>query len=231
MRQDLRLSEEDKQRFADERALGMIAPDADILNRTASRVLKAEIQTPKIQKVVADLFAAAGGQIEAGRSDEHQGRTRRLVGLAAPQIGVPLRIIVIDTKVTPERKGDSRLECFINPRIVWRSRETAVGREGCFSAGPVWGLVRRSVYVKFSAWTSEGKKVEREFSGFTARIAQHEVDHLNGVRFPERIRTDRNRHWVHSEELLEYAKQPEGWSRTVTRAEWEALKRGELHTS
>lgn len=231
MQHNLRLSEEDQRRFADERALGMVAPETDVLNQTATRVLKVEIQTPKIQKVIADLFAAAGGQIKAGRADEQQGRTRRLVGLAAPQIGVPLRIIVIDTEVTPERRGQSKLECFVNPRIIWRSRETVAGREGCFSAGPVWGLVRRSVAVKLRAWTPEGKRIERTFEDFTARITQHEVDHLNGVRFPERIRADRNRHWVHSEELLDYAKQPEGWPRTVTRAEWEAFKRGELNVS
>lgn len=228
MREDLRLSDEDKLRFADERALGMVAPEADVLNQTATPVAEAEIKTSPMQKIVTKLFAAAGGQIKAGRADADKGRTRRLVGLAAPQIGVSKRIIVIDTKVTPERKGESHLECFINPEIVWRSRETAPGREGCFSAGPVWGLVRRSVAVKLRALTAEGKVTERIFEGFTARIVQHEVDHLNGVRFPERIRTDRHRHWVHSEELLDYAKHPDGWPRTVSLAEWEVYKRGKL---
>jgi peptide deformylase len=206
----------------------MVAPEADVLNRVATRVSEAEIGTPTVKKIVAKLFAAAGGQIEAGRADAAKGRTRRLVGLAAPQIGVPRRIIVVDTKVTPERKGESHLECLINPEIVWRSRETTPGREGCFSAGPVWGIVRRPIAVKIRALTPEGKAIEQIFEGFTARIVQHEIDHLDGVRFPERIRSDRHRHWVHAEELFNYAKRPEGWPCIVTRAEWEAFKRGEL---
>jgi peptide deformylase len=227
MNRELRLSEEDVQRFAEERALGMIGPESSVLNQKATRVLKRGLGTKELKSIIARLFAAAGGQIEAGQNGETK-NMRRLVGLAAPQIGESKQIIIIDTRVSPDRKGESELECFINPKIVWHSKETAAGREGCFSAGPFWGLVRRPIAVRIKALTPEGKTVERTFEGFTARIAQHEIDHLKGIRFPERIRSDRHRHWVQSEELLEYAKQPERWTRTVSRAEWEAFKRGEL---
>jgi peptide deformylase len=174
-----------------------------------------------VQKIIERLLAVATGQQYA---IEERKKRRMLVGLAAPQIGEPHRIIVVDTKISAERKTPGKLECFINPEIIWRSRETIEGREGCFSAGPVWGLVRRPVAVKIRAFDIAGNRTERIFEGFTARIACHEIDHLDGIRFPERIKTDRKRHWVHTEELALYPKHINQWPRLCTRQRWESFK-------
>lgn len=129
-------------------------------------------------------------------------------------------MVVVDTRVTREKKRAGRLECFINPEIIWRSRETDEWREGCFSAGPVWGLVRRPIAVKIRAYTPEGKQVERIFEGFTARIVQHEIDHLNGVRFPNHIKSDKKRHWVHAEEIAAYLENIHRWPRICSVDRW-----------
>ena len=219
------LTEADKKRADQERALGMVAPDAPILSRTIRAVDPKLIKTPLIQEVVSRLFLAAGSQQQSNR----QGKARRmLVGLAAPQIGEDWRIAVVDTRVTPDRKNGGQLECFINPVIIWRSKETEEGREGCFSAGPVWGLVRRAVEVKITAFTPEGEKIERVLEGFTARVVQHEVDHLHGIRFPERIRSDKKRHWVHAEEILLYPENIHNWPRLCSKDNWEAVKQGKI---
>jgi len=214
------LSAEDKARFAEEEAAGMLPPHSPDL-RLPSRAIEPERwASPEVQATIGRLMEAAGSQ----RKDRAKDKKRRtLVGLAAPQIGEHVRIIIIDTKIGAARKKPGKLECFINPEIVWRSRETAEGREGCFSAGPVWGLVRRPVAVKIRALTPEGKMVERIFEDFTARIAQHEIDHLNGIRFPDRIVSDKKRHWVHTEELPLYPARIKQWPRTVSRQRWAEL--------
>jgi peptide deformylase len=219
------LSAEDTERFAEEAAAGMIAPQDPRLRQESAAVDPAKLASPEMQAVVTRLMRTAGSQQH--RPDKSKKR-RTLVGLAAPQIGEMLRIIIIDTKIGPSRKKPGKLECFINPEIVWRSRETEEGREGCFSAGPVWGLVRRSVAVKIRALTPKGKVTERIFEGFTARIAQHEIDHLNGIRFADRITDDKKRHWVHTEELPIYPELIRKWPRTVSRERWDELIGGQL---
>lgn len=210
----------DVRREKNERALGMVSVNDPVLLQKAKAIDPAAIDSQHVKNVIDRLYATAYGQRGSRAGKER----RTLVGLAAPQIGESLRIILIDTKVLPSRKHYGRLECFINPQIIWRSRETAEGREGCFSTGLVWGLVRRSVAVKVRALTPEGKTVEHILENFTARIAQHEIDHLDGIRFPDRIRSDRKRHWVHAEEIEAYPKQIHKWERLCTRERWEMMK-------
>ena len=213
----------DRERFGEEEALGMVKPSDPILTHAAQPIAPNKIKTARIQTVITRLFAAADGQRRGHPADK---KRRTLVGIAAPQVGAWLRIVLMDTQIQPDRKQPGKLECLINPEIVWRSRETEEGREGCFSAGPVWGLVRRPLAVKLRAFTPEGKRVEHIFEGFTARIAQHEIDHLDGIRFADRITSDRKRHWVHTEELADYPKAIKHWARLCTRERWEAFKLG-----
>lgn len=217
------LSPEDIKRFAEELALGMVPVNHPALAQVAATLTPTDIQSPHVKEVISRLLAVAGGQ----QLHRKQGKAKRmLVGLAAPQIGESLRIIAVDTRATRERKRAGHLECFINPEVMWRSHETEEGREGCFSAGPVWGLVRRPLAVKIRALTPEGAHIERIFEGFTARIALHEIDHLNGIRFPDRITSERKRHWVHTEELVVYPEHINQWPRYCTLERWQAFKQG-----
>lgn len=214
------LTDADKARFEEEAALGMVVPGDPQLNQIAKAVDVGNL--PIILNVIEVMQNAANGQ----RNGSKGKKRRTLVGLAAPQVGIGLRVILVDTRVSSNRRDYGSLRCFINPEIIWRSRETNEGREGCFSAGPVWGLVRRPIAIKVRALTPEGKLIERVFEGFTARIMQHEIDHLDGIRFPDRIRSDRKRHWVHTEELEAYVKQIRHWPRTCSLARWQSVKRG-----
>lgn len=219
-------TEGDNVRVRQEESLGMVAPQDPILNRVAKQVDPKLIRTPLIRDVIGALREAAGSQqVSSKRGRGH----RMLVGLAAPQVGHSWRIIVVDTRVTPDRKRSGRLECFINPEIIWRSKEVEEAREGCFSAGSVWGLVRRSIAVKVKAFTPEGEKIERIFEDFTARIIQHEIDHLSGIRFPDRIKSDKKRHWVHAEELPLYPELIHNWPRTCSKERWKDFRSGQKH--
>jgi peptide deformylase len=104
----------------------------------------------------------------------------RGVGLAAPQVGLGLRLVVIDS-------GESRPVVLINPQIVDREDSEEVATEGCLSV-PGWrGEVSRSLGVKVATRTVAGEAVELAFTGYEARVVQHEIDHLDGVLFTTRM--------------------------------------------
>jgi len=128
-------TEGDRARAEQEQLLGMAPMGLPLLNEPAHAVAITDIHTTQTKEVIERLYAAAEGQ----RTRRGKAKRRTLVGLAAPQIGEPLCIVLIDTKVGPDRKNYHKLECFINPEILWRSRETEEGREGCFSAGAAIG--------------------------------------------------------------------------------------------
>ena len=112
-------------------------------------------------------------------------------GLAAPQVHVSLRVVVF--KVMPDRLSETPgdepqpLTFLINPVIEPLTEETALGWEGCLSAPPLRGVVPRATRVRFKGLLLDGRPVEGETSGFQARILQHEVDHLDGVVYLDRM--------------------------------------------
>jgi peptide deformylase len=218
---EYQLTEADVIRFADEHRRGLTLPHDPRLNEIAKAVPVEDIAKPLFQEIIVRMHDIAVSQRRKG--DEKKKR-RTLVGLAAPQIGEQWRIILLDTKVGADRRRYGKLECFINPVVVWRSLETTEEREGCFSTGPVWGLVRRPVAIKIRGYSPGGIVREKVLEGFSARVASHEIDHLDGIRFPERITNDRKRHWVHTEELLDYPDQTKHWPRLCTLERWEQFK-------
>ena len=103
------------------------------------------------------------------------------LGLAAVQVGILKRIIVIDLY------DDVSKFCLINPEIVEMSEETAEIEEGCLSYPNQFGKVKRAVKVKVKALDLDGKTVTIEAEGLLAQALQHEIDHLNGETFKEKI--------------------------------------------
>jgi peptide deformylase len=129
----------------------------DILRDKAIEVKRINSNIHKLLDNMADTMYAAKG-----------------VGLAAPQIGVPKRVVVLDA-------GDGLLE-LINPVIIEKSGK-AVDREGCLSVPNVTGDVERAQKVVVQALNREGELMEYEAEDLLARIFQHEIDHLDGILF------------------------------------------------
>lgn len=113
------------------------------------------------------------------------------VGLAAPQVGVSLRIAVTDTVWRNEEvrhNGDEEggvrdLKVWINPEFLWKSEETAVWEEGCLSVPEFYAEVERPAAVRLRWYDIEGAVHEADFEGFQAVALQHEFDHLDGKLF------------------------------------------------
>lgn len=135
------------------------------------------------------------------------------VGLAAPQIGRNLRLAVIETLPEEDEEGNEiegsrELHVIINPEIVWHSRDVVTGIEGCLSIPGYLGEVERSEKIRVRALDRNGKKVKLRLSGWTARIFQHEIDHLDGVLYIDKL-TDPQRLWTEEayHEMMEEARQ------------------------
>lgn len=114
---------------------------------------------------------------------------RNGVGIAAPQVYVSKRVIIVASRANlryPDAP-DMPAVVMVNPEILEKSDNTILGEEGCLSVRDERGMVARAEMVKVRYFTLEGEPIETVFHGFPARIVQHEIDHLDGVLFVERL--------------------------------------------
>lgn len=114
------------------------------------------------------------------------------IGLAAIQIGEPVRVIVMDLQEKPEgaepdAEGVKTPRFFVNPEIVWSSEELAPYEEGCLSVPEIYDEVMRPARVRLKYLDYNGNAVEEEAEGLFATCIQHEMDHLNGVLFIDHL--------------------------------------------
>jgi peptide deformylase len=144
------------------------APDPR-LQAVSTDVEKVDAEIRKLVEDMADSMYAADG-----------------IGLAAVQIGVPKRVIVIDLDQREKDKAKNPI-AYINPKITWTSDEMAVFEEGCLSVPEIWDDVERPARIKCEYLDLDGKKVELEADGMLATCLQHEMDHLNGVLFIDHL--------------------------------------------
>lgn len=134
----------------------------DVLKKVCKPVKEV---TPKILELIDDMY-------------ETMYETRG-VGLAAPQVGILKRIVVIDVM-------DGNPLTLINPEITYRSEETQTDDEGCLSLPGKCASVTRPMYVNCRAFDEEMNEFEIEAEGLLARCICHELDHLDGIMYPER---------------------------------------------
>lgn len=102
------------------------------------------------------------------------------VGLAAPQVGLPSRLFIV------EIEGDKQ-RVFVNPEIIETSVDLAQFEEGCLSIPGVYADLERPKEIRVQAWNERGRRFVLEADGFLSRVIQHEIDHLNGVLFTDRL--------------------------------------------
>ena len=121
--------------------------------------------TPEVQRIVADMVETMYHQVG--------------IGLAAPQVGISIRLILVDD-------GSRGPRALVNPTIVER-RGSIRGEEGCLSIPGIFGEVERSEWVRVEAKDAEGQLIAFEARGLQARVIQHEMDHLDGVLFIDRL--------------------------------------------
>lgn len=135
-----------------------------------------EFGSPELDDLIEDLFDTMAAQNGAG--------------LAAPQIGVLKRVVVFGVQKNPRYPDVEEVPTtiLINPLVQPLGRRMEEDWEGCLSVPGLRGLVPRYTHVRYSGYDRHGNRIEREASGFHARVVQHECDHLDGILYPRRIR-------------------------------------------
>lgn len=106
-------------------------------------------------------------------------RAHKGIGLAGPQVGLAERVAVIEI--------DTKRIVLINPEVVRKSTDEVVNEEGCLSIPGVWGMVRRPAQVKVRARNQFGKLISFKATGLLAVVVQHEIDHLDGILFTDKV--------------------------------------------
>lgn len=134
-------------------------------NNEILRKKSEKVSFEKAQEIVKKLFQ----EVE----------TKEAAGIAAPQIGENYRVLLAQV--------DDKMIAFINPEIISFSLEKELGEEGCLSLPDIWGYVPRAKEILLSFTDIKGKQQEKRFSDWNARVIQHEIDHLEGVLFIDRV--------------------------------------------
>jgi peptide deformylase len=155
----------------------IVGKDDPILRQKAAAVLLGEIGSKNIQNILNDMKKALHGEEDG-------------VAIAAPQIGVGLRIFVVngdilhDLRLTKNKPKDKKEDLvFINPEIIRLSKKRKKMEEGCLSVRWLYGQVLRSEKATVKAYDENGKEFTKGASGLLAQIFQHEIDHLDGILF------------------------------------------------
>jgi peptide deformylase len=163
-----------------------------VLRERARPLDKSDIKSAVVQKLIDDMIDTM---------HEYHG-----VGLAAPQVHEGLRVFVALLDEEPDAKTDAAV--IINPEIVASTPATEEGWEGCLSIPDIRGRVPRYTDIRVKALDRAGRAIELELKNFSARVAQHETDHLDGVLFFDRMKTfetlsfmdEYSRYWAKDED-------------------------------
>lgn len=146
-------------------------PEGDaILRSRARKITRMDAETLQIVRDMVETVSGVG------------------VGLAAPQIGVPLRLIVIDIPPGSLEEDDPGFQMALyNPQIVRRRGGKETDEEGCLSLRNMYGPVERDLSVVVRAYDMQDREVRITADGFLARVLQHEIDHLEGIMFTDHM--------------------------------------------
>ena len=145
-----------------------------VLRQRAAEIPPTQMQSPPMQRLIDDMIETM---------IDYEG-----IGLAAPQVFEPLRLIVLgDPAADPQDEAAIPLTVLFNPQFTTLSPESLDGWEGCLSIPHLRGVVPRSAAVEVRGYDREGSAVELEAEGILARVLQHEIDHLDGVLFLDRM--------------------------------------------
>ena len=201
-------------------SLKFVTPSDPVLSKIATEIPVDEINSDLIQDDIEKMLKVAYGEQSSRKKPV-------LVGLAAPQVGISKRIILVDLGADGHG-GVANLQVFINPQITYFSEETNEWYEGCFSTDRVCGIVTRPHLIKVSALTREGTPIDGRFEGYVARIFQHEIDHLNGKEFTTHISDPDKLHWVEEDEFPSYRDREawRNWKNKCTFEKWKEIKAG-----
>lgn len=178
-----------------------------VLNR---RELRLKGQQAEIDALL-DFVSGRGNKGVGGVAQD--GMRQSVVGLSANQVGVMKQICVVDLSIG--RKGYHDLQVLVNPRIVSRSKALVRKNEGCVNFPTIRGETQRSATVRVEAWDRSGNELTLKVTGWAAVLLQHEVDHLNGRLFIDRLVDPARADLVGTGKYAIYRKEKDNWTEKI----------------
>ena len=176
------------------RPIVTLADNNPVLRRPANRVRRIDKSPRALMDDMIDTMRDAPG-----------------VGLAAPQIGVELRVIVVEVPTDPEDPESAmRLHALADPEILWFSPEIEEDQEACLSIPGLYGDVPRYVAIRIRGLDRSGRQIELEVADYEARVFQHEIDHLDGILYTQRVTSPDKLYRLQQDAAGEYVRTPLG---------------------
>jgi peptide deformylase len=188
-----------------------LSPTDKLLRKSCVLVSRNEFKTKDFQETVNSLLEFVySGSYKATDKVHTKPST---VGLSANQVGISKRISIVDMAVGHSSYSD--VHVLINPEITWRSKTETQRIEGCVNLQSIWGKVIRSYRVKVKALDRSGNELRLDLHGWPAILLQHEIDHLNGILFIDRLKNSEKALLVKDSEYKEFKKLKDNWKKFI----------------
>jgi peptide deformylase len=153
----------------------LLEKDNPLLREKAELILAEEFKSDWLKMLVQEMIEIM--------------KEKGAVGVAAPQIGISKQVIVFGTSYTRRRDPENHIPdtALINPTYIVLSEEKEADYEGCLNTGELMGEVPRALEIEYAGYDLDGNHLRKRATGLEARILQHEIDHLNGILFFDRV--------------------------------------------
>jgi peptide deformylase len=144
---------------------------------------------------------------------DRQGLGSATAGLSACQVSIMKQVCIVDMSIG--RRGYHDFCVLVNPKITWRSKSVVTKSESCLNFPTVWGITRRARSIRISALDRSGNEIAMKLEGWPAVLLQHEVDHMNGHLFIDRLADPTRAHLVDPGEYSQYLKHRGTWTKII----------------
>jgi peptide deformylase len=189
-----------------------VSEDDPRLRHECAELTRAQLRGREQQVEIDALLDYVYGKSNKAMKGETVDRAKpTTVGLSANQVGVMKQISIVDLSIG--RKGYNDMHVLINPKITWRSKAVVEKAEGCVNFKTIWGVTRRSRTVEVVAMDRSGNEISLKVTGWAAILLQHEVDHLAGRLFIDRLVDPKRADLVKPKEYEAYRKMKADWPR------------------
>jgi peptide deformylase len=191
--------------------LHVLDPKDTILRSPCLGLTKRDLRKTTVQLEIESMIDFVYGNNNKGK---RKNRTASMtVGLSANQVGLPKRITVVDMAIG--KRGYNDIQVLINPEIIWSSKSIVEHCEGCVNLPTIWGYVQRSKRIKVKALDRSGNELLLTLNGWPAILLQHEIDHLNGKLFIEKLPNPQKAFLVEDGDYQKFKIQKKTWKKFI----------------
>jgi len=191
--------------------LSVLKPNDIILRSPCQHLTKRDLRKTTIQQEIESMIDFVYGNNNKGK---HRSRNDAMnVGLSANQVGISKSISIVDMAIG--KRGYSDIHVLINPVIIWSSVSYIENCEGCVNLPTIWGYVKRSKRIKVAALDRSGNEMILTLNGWPAILLQHEIDHLNGKLFIDKLPDPKEAFLVEKGDYQRFKAEKRKWKKFI----------------